>query len=160
MLASPRAAPIVTILRSLGVAAPAVAQAPTPMQVIEAFEGVQGPIRTHRPSHPKGTCAAGFFEGTAEGAKLSVSPAFGGQRIPTIIRFGVGGGPTAADTSRSTRSLSIRFQSQAGMADRCRRKLPSSMISTSSSLVWLAVLARWLKAKRTRTDLLWPLVLA
>jgi catalase len=69
-----------------------------------------GPIRTHRPSHPKGTCAVGSFEGTAEGARLSVSPTFNGQRIPTIIRFGVGGGPTAADTSRSTRSLSIRFQ--------------------------------------------------
>jgi catalase len=110
MPAFPRAAPISAFLLSLGVAAPAIAQAPTAMQVIEAFEGVQGPIQTHRPSHPKGTCAAGFFEGTVEGARLSVSPTFNGQRIPTIIRFGVGGGPTAADTSRSTRSLSIRFQ--------------------------------------------------
>jgi catalase len=41
---------------------------------------------------------------------MSVSPTFNGQRVPTIIRFGVGGSPTAADTSRSTRSLSIRFQ--------------------------------------------------
>ena len=110
MSASLRAAPIATLLLSLGATNPAVAQTPTPTQVIEAFEGVQGPIRTHRPSHPKGTCAAGFFEGTAEGARLSVSPTFSGQRIPTVIRFGVGGGPNAADTSRSTRSLSIRFQ--------------------------------------------------
>ncbi len=109
-----RAAPIAALLLSFWVAAPAVAQAPTPLQVIDAFEGVQGPIRTHRPSHPKGTCAAGSFEGTAEGARLSVSPVFSGQRIPTIIRFGVGGGPTAADTSRSTRSLSIRFQVPGG----------------------------------------------
>jgi catalase len=108
------AAPIAALLLSFGVTAPAVAQAPTPLQVIDAFEGVQGPIRTHRPSHPKGTCAAGSFEGTAEGARLSVSPVFSGQRIPTIIRFGVGGGPAAADTSRSTRSLSIRFQVPGG----------------------------------------------
>jgi catalase len=110
MSASLRAAPVAALVLSLGAVAPAIAQAPTPTQVIEAFEGVQGPIRTHRPSHPKGTCAAGFFEGTTEGARLSVSPTFSGQRIPTVIRFGVGGGPAAADNSRSTRSLSIRFQ--------------------------------------------------
>ncbi|MBL6457418.1 catalase family peroxidase [Belnapia sp. T6] len=110
MTASLRAASIAAVLLSLGVAVPAGAQTPTPAQVIEAFEGVQGPIRTYRPSHPKGACAAGSFEGTAEGARLSVSPTFSGQRIPTVIRFGVGGGPTAADTSRTTRSLSIRFQ--------------------------------------------------
>lgn len=110
MPASLRAVPIAALLLGLGLAPPAVAQAPTPTQVIEAFEGVQGPIRTHRPSHPKGTCATGFFEGAAEGARLSVAPTFGGQRVPTIIRFGIGGGPTAADTGRSTRSLSIRFQ--------------------------------------------------
>ena len=114
MPTSPRAAPIAGLLLSLGVAGTAVAQAPTPMQVIEAFEGVLGPIQTHRPSHPKGTCAAGSFEGTADGVRLSVSPVFGGQRIPTILRFGVGGSPTAADTSRSTRSLSIRFQVPGG----------------------------------------------
>lgn len=114
MLAACRAAPVAALLLGLGGAVPALAQAPTPTQVIEAFEGVLGPIRTHRPSHPKGTCAAGSFEGTAEGARLSVSPVFNGQRVPTIIRFGVGGGPTAADTARSTRSLSIRFQPQGG----------------------------------------------
>jgi len=86
------------------------APAPTPLQVIEAFEGVGGPIRQFRPSHPKGTCAAGSFTATPEGTRLSVSPVFSGQAVPANIRFGVGGGPTAPDTARSTRGLSIRFQ--------------------------------------------------
>ena len=136
MPASSRAAPIAALLLSFGVAAPAVAQAPTPAQVIEAFEGVQGPIRAYRPSHPKGTCATGTFEGTAEGARLSVSPTFGGQRIPTIIRFGVGGGPTAADTSRSTRSLSIRFQVPDGTAwDMANISVPIFGAPTPEALV-------------------------
>ncbi|CAA9257541.1 MAG: Catalase KatE [uncultured Craurococcus sp.] len=136
MPASPRAAPIAALLLSLGVAAPAIAQTPTPTQVIEAFEGVLGPIRTHRPSHPKGTCAAGFFEGTAEGARLSVSPTFGGQRIPTIIRFGVGGGPAAADTSRSTRGFSIRFQVPGGTSwDMANISVPIFGAPTPEALV-------------------------
>jgi catalase len=93
---------------------PATAQ-PAPDEIVDAFEAVLGPIRTHRPSHAKGTCAAGHFTGTAEGARYSVSPVFNGQRVPVIIRFGVGGGsPNASDTSRSTRSLSIRFETSSG----------------------------------------------
>jgi catalase len=97
-------------------AAPAPARAePSPDEVVNAFEAVLGPVRTHRPSHAKGTCAAGHFVATPEGTRLSVAPTFNGQRVPTIIRFGVGGGsPAASDTSRSTRSLSIRFETAAG----------------------------------------------
>jgi AhpD family alkylhydroperoxidase len=69
----------------------------------------------------EGTGAAGLFEGRSRGARLSVSPAFSKQRMPTVVRFGVGGSPAAADTSRSTRSLSNRFQvpngATGGMAD-------------------------------------------
>ncbi len=92
-------------------AAPARAEPPTPEAIIEAFEGVLGPIRTHRPSHPKGTCAAGTFTGTAEGARLSVAPVFNGQPVPVIIRFGVAGAnPNTSDASRGTRGLSMRFE--------------------------------------------------
>jgi len=92
-------------------AAPARAEPPTPEAIIEAFEGVLGPIRTHRPSHPKGTCASGSFTGTAEGARLSVAPVFNGQPVPVIIRFGVAGAnPNTSDTSRGTRGLSMRFE--------------------------------------------------
>jgi catalase len=88
---------------------------PSPEETVNAFEAVLGPIRAHRPSHAKGTCAAGHFVATPDGTRLSVAPTFNGQRVATIIRFGVGGGsPTASDTSRSTRSLSIRFETSGG----------------------------------------------
>eukprot|EP01031_Cornospumella_fuschlensis_P000123 gene123-144_t len=109
---------------SLGLAAGAIAfclgglQAraePTPEEIIEGFEGVLGPIRTHRPSHPKGLCAAGTFTATPEGTRLSVAPVFNGQRVNTTIRFGVAGAnPQADDRARSTRGLGIRFETAAG----------------------------------------------
>ncbi|MBX9750083.1 MAG: catalase family peroxidase [Roseococcus sp.] len=110
--------------RSLSLAACAIAlclgglQAraePTPEEIIEGFEGVLGPIRTHRPSHPKGICAAGTFTATPEGTRLSVAPVFNGQRVTTTIRFGVAGAnPQADDRARTTRGLSIRFETAAG----------------------------------------------
>jgi catalase len=87
----------------------------TPDQVVDAFEAVLGPVRTHRPSHPKGICAAGHFQATAEGTRLSVAPVFNGERIPAIIRFGVAGGyTTASDVARSTRGLAFRLETARG----------------------------------------------
>jgi len=91
------------------------ADPPSPDVIVDAFEAVLGPITTHRPSHPKGTCAAGHFTATPDGTRLSVSPVFSGQRIPTVIRFGVAGAnPNASDVARSTRGLSIRFDTPSG----------------------------------------------
>ena len=91
------------------------AEPPTPAAIVDAFEANLGPITTFRPSHPKGTCAAGHFTATPEGTRLSVAPVFSGQRVPTIIRFGVGGANARVpDTARSTRSLSVRFETAAG----------------------------------------------
>jgi len=93
---------------------PASAQ-PSPDAIVDAFEAVLGPVRTHRPSHPKGVCAAGHFVATAEGTRLSVAPVFSGQRNTALIRFGVAGAnPNASDTARGTRGLSIRFESPTG----------------------------------------------
>jgi catalase len=99
----------------LGAPARARAEPPSPEAVVDAFEAALGPIQTHRPSHAKGTCAAGHFAATPEGTRLSVAPVFDGQRVPAVVRFGVGGGAAgASDTGRSTRGLSIRFETQAG----------------------------------------------
>lgn len=88
---------------------------PTPEEIISGFEGVLGPIRTHRPSHPKGLCAAGHFTATPEGTRLSVAPVFSGQRVNATIRFGVAGAnPQADDRARTTRGLGIRFETAAG----------------------------------------------
>lgn len=95
-------------------APPAGAQ-PSPEEIVNAFEGVLGPVRTHRPSHPKGICASGHFMATPEGTRLSVAPVFSGQRVTTTIRFGVAGAnPQADDRARSTRGLGIRFETAAG----------------------------------------------
>ncbi|MBC7433825.1 MAG: catalase family peroxidase [Rubritepida sp.] len=106
-------APLVAPLVAL--AATARAEPPTAEAVVDAFEANLGPITTYRPSHPKGSCAAGHFTATPEGARLSVAPVFNGQRVPTIIRFGVGGANVRTpDTARSTRSLSVRFETPQG----------------------------------------------
>jgi len=93
---------------------PASAQ-PSPDAIVDAFEAVLGPVRTHRPSHPKGLCASGYFVATDEGRRLSVAPVFSGQRNTALIRFGVAGAnPNASDTARGTRGLSIRFEAPSG----------------------------------------------
>ncbi|MGK7871467.1 catalase family peroxidase [Falsiroseomonas sp. E2-1-a20] len=102
-------------LTALLATAPGAQAQPSPEAIVDAFEAVLGPIRSHRPSHAKGTCAAGHFTATPEGARFSVAPVFDGQRVPTLIRFGVGvGNPAGPDTGRTTRSLSIRFETAAG----------------------------------------------
>jgi len=91
------------------------ADPPAPDAVVDAFEAALGPITTFRPSHGKGTCAAGHFTPTADGTRLSIAPVFAGERVPVIIRFGVGGaGPRASDIARSTRGLAIRFETAQG----------------------------------------------
>lgn len=106
------AAPLAALLALPG--APS-AQTVTPDQMIDAFEAVLGPVRTHRPSHPKGTCAAGHFQATPEGTRLSVAPVFNGERVPAIIRFGVAGAnPQASDTARGTRGLAFRLENARG----------------------------------------------
>lgn len=102
-------------LSAMWVAAPAMAQAPSPDAIVDAFEANLGRPTTYRPSHPKGTCAAGHFTATPDGTRLSTAPVFNGQRVPTIIRFGVGGAnDRVPDTARSTRSLSVRFETPQG----------------------------------------------
>ena len=109
-----RSLSLATVALAALLGTPAMAQ-PAPDALIDAFEGVVGPIRTHRPSHARGLCAVGHFTATPEGTRLSVAPVFNGQRVPTIIRFGVAGStPAATDNSRGTRGLSIRFETAAG----------------------------------------------
>lgn len=102
-------------LAALLALAAAPARALDPAEVVDAFEAALGPVTTHRPSHPKGTCASGRFTATPEGTRLSVAPVFSGQPIPAIIRFGVAGAnPRASDTARSTRGLAVRFETPQG----------------------------------------------
>ncbi len=107
-------APVGALVAALTLPAPA--QAVDPTEVVDAFEAALGPITTARPSHPKGTCAAGTFTATADGTRLVAAPVFSGQPIPATIRFGVAGAnPRAAsDVARSTRGLSFRLETPQG----------------------------------------------
>lgn len=121
-------------------APPAFAQAPaqpSPVAVVDAFEAALGPIRTARPSHGKGYCAAGHFTATPEARRYSISPAFSGQPVPVIIRFGVGGANAQApDTARSTRGLAIRFQLPDGVVwDMANISVPIFGAPTPQALV-------------------------
>jgi catalase len=100
---------------SLVSAAP-TAEALAPDEVVDAFEAALGPITTARPSHPKGTCAAGTFTATPEGTRLVAAPVFSGKPIPANIRFGVAGASVraASDVARSTRGLSFRLETPQG----------------------------------------------
>jgi catalase len=101
---------------SFAALAPAPARAqPSAEDLVNAFEALLGPIRSHRPSHAKGTCAAGHFVATPEGTRLSTAATFSGERVAALIRFGVGvGDPGGSDTSRTTRGLAVRFETAAG----------------------------------------------
>jgi len=94
----------------LGSLAPAAfAQAPSPVELVDALEGVFGKQAGARRSGAKGVCATGFFVGTAEGRALTGSSLFSGQEIPAVIRFSVGGGsPKATDKGKTVRGLAVR----------------------------------------------------
>src|SRR4051812_43408374 len=83
----------------------------TAPQVIEAFEGDYGVHRGQRRNHAKGTCAAGTFVGTREGAALSRSTMFSGKTVPVVARFSLGGGnPEEADAGSAPRGMALEFR--------------------------------------------------
>lgn len=80
-------------------------------QVVDAIEGVFGVHAGKRRNHAKGSCAAGEFVGTAEGARYSRSQLFSGDAVPVIARFSLGGGnPEASDAEKSVRGMALQFQ--------------------------------------------------
>lgn len=103
-------------LVGIGLAAslPSMAQS-SPEAQVDALEGLFGVQPTFRRSGAKGVCATGYFEGNAEGQRLSTASVFKGQRVPAVIRFSVGGGsPKASDKSVSVRGLAVSLQDPSG----------------------------------------------
>lgn len=114
---------LLTLVSAAGLApllvagAPAVAaDAPvTAPQMIDAFEGTFGAHQGQRRNHIKGTCAAGEFVGTKEGAALSRSPLFSGKTIPVVARFSLGGGsPEVPDAAPAPRGMALEFRIPGG----------------------------------------------
>ena len=96
------------------VSMPAQAQV-DPNRFLDAFEATFGKFEGHRRSGAKGICAMGEFVGSADGRALSTSSAFGGQPVPAVVRFSVGGAnPKAADNAKSQRNLAIQLNLPGG----------------------------------------------
>ena len=95
---------------AFSVSVQAQASASPPEAHVNALEGLFGKQATFRRSQAKGLCATGYFEGNADGRRLSSASVFKGDRVPVAARFSVGGGnPKASDKSRSVRGLALQF---------------------------------------------------
>lgn len=83
---------------------------PTPVDLVDALNGVFGKPQGTRSSHAKGLCLAGQFTPAPEAAKLSKAAHFA-KPVPITARFSLGGGkPNAPDNVKgNVRGLAIRF---------------------------------------------------
>lgn len=82
---------------------------------VNALEGLFGKQAGARRSQAKGVCASGHFVGNTVGRSLSTSSVFGGEPVPVVVRFSVGGGnPKASDKSKSARGLAVQFDGPGG----------------------------------------------
>jgi catalase len=99
-----------TLLSSLGTPL-AVAQTSPAEAQVNALEKLAGSHPGARRSGAKGICASGYFVGNTVGRNISKATAFGGEKIPVIARFSVGGGnPRASDKGKSVRGLALSMQ--------------------------------------------------
>lgn len=104
------AAAIATALS--GFALPVQAQsAPSPVQLVDALNGVFGSHAGARGSHAKGFCVAGQFEASSGAAAITRANMFqADKRTPLIGRFSIGGGnPKAPDNAKSVRGIALRI---------------------------------------------------
>ena len=93
-------------------ALPANAQStPSPVQTVDALNGVFGSHAGARASHAKGFCVAGQFEASSGAAAITSASLFqADKRSPLIGRFSIGGGnPKAPDNAKSVRGIAVRI---------------------------------------------------
>lgn len=84
---------------------------PSPAQVVETMEQLNGITPGARRNHVVGVCASGYFVGNPKVQAYSRSPLFSGERIPVVARFSLAGGnPKAPDTARSPRGLALALR--------------------------------------------------
>jgi catalase len=88
----------------------AIAQQPTPADLVDALNGVFGEHAGDRAAHTKGICLTGSFTPSAEAPKLSKAAHFAKQ-VPIRARFSLGGGnPNAPDNAQdNVRGLAVKF---------------------------------------------------
>jgi catalase len=88
----------------------AIAQQPTPADLVDALNEVFGKHPGDRAAHTKGICLTGSFTPSAEAPKLSRAAHFAKQ-VPIRARFSLGGGnPKAPDNAQdNVRGLAVKF---------------------------------------------------
>jgi catalase len=88
----------------------AIAQQPTPTDLVDALNGVFGKHAGDRAARTKGVCLTGSFNPSAEAPKLSKAAHFAKQ-VPIRARFSLGGGnPNAPDNAQdNVRGLAVKF---------------------------------------------------
>ena len=105
------------LLMLLGAASDATAADPTtPVELVDALNGVFGKHPGARASHAKGFCVSGTFTPSADGASLSKAPQFS-KPVPLLGRFSIGGGnPKAPDNTKGGRGLALKLDLGDGAA--------------------------------------------
>ena len=98
------------LLSLLAAGVPAKAEQPTPVDLVDALNGVFGKHPGDRAAHSKGICLTGTFTPSADAPKLSKAPHFA-KEVPVTARFSLGGGnPQAPDNAQdNVRGLAVKF---------------------------------------------------
>jgi catalase len=114
----------------------AVAADPTPVDLVDALNGVFGKHAGTRAAHAKGFCATGQFTPTAEAAGLSKAPHFA-KPVPVTGRFSLGGGnPHAADNDQgNVRGMALRFDLGGATTDLVMISAPMFFVQTPTLFV-------------------------
>src|SRR5580704_11355762 len=89
----------------------------TPVQVVDALNGVFGKQTTGRAIHAKGVVLEGSFTASPEARSVSRAPHFSGEQIAVTVRFSdFAGIPTISDTNglASPRGMAIKFHLKDG----------------------------------------------
>jgi catalase len=83
----------------------------SPVQLVDALNGVFGSHAGTRASHAKGFCVAGQFEASSGAAAITRANMFQADKRSSLIgRFSIGGGnPKAPDNAKSIRGIGLRI---------------------------------------------------
>lgn len=93
-----------------GAACTQVAAAPSPVELVEALNGVFGKHSGARASHAKGLCAQGRFFPNREALTVTEGTLWHEKQVPLQARFSVGGGnPRASDKGKTVRGLALHI---------------------------------------------------
>lgn len=128
---------VVLCLSLFAAPTPTHAADPTPVDLVDALNGVFGKPDGTRSAHTKGFCLTGKFNPAPEAAALSKAAHFAKQ-VPITARFSLGGGnPQAPDNAKANvRGLAVRFDlGDGGSTDLVMVSAPMFFVQTPALFV-------------------------